>query len=45
MKPKEANDLLEKWLNEGSGGASRIMEVAVKGSVELEGVVRGVLGR
>jgi tRNA ligase len=45
VKPKESNDLLEKWLAEGSGGANGIMEVAVKGSVELEGVVKGVLGR
>jgi tRNA ligase len=45
VKPKESNDLLEKWLSEGSGGANGIMEVAVKGSVELEGVVKGVLGR
>jgi tRNA ligase len=45
VKPKESNDLLERWLAEGSGGASGIMEVQVKGSVELEGVVRGVSGR
>jgi tRNA ligase len=45
VKPKESNDLLERWLAEGSGGASGIMEVQVKGSVELEGVVKGVLGR
>lgn len=45
VKPKESNDLLEKWLSEGSGGANGIMEVAVKGNVELEGVVRAVLGR
>jgi tRNA ligase len=45
VKPKESNDLLERWLAEGSGEGSGIMEVQVKGSVELEGVVRGVLGR
>jgi tRNA ligase len=45
VKPKESNDLLEKWLAVGSGEGSGIMEVQVKGSVELEGVVRGVLGR
>jgi tRNA ligase len=45
VKPKESNDLLERWLSEGSGGAGGIMEVAVRGNVEIEGVVRGVLGR
>lgn len=44
VKPKESNDLLERWLREGSG-ENGIMEVPVKGSVELEGVVRGVLSR
>jgi len=46
VKPKESNDLLAKWLREGSGGvggANGISELAVKGSVELEGTVRGVL--
>lgn len=45
VKPKESNDLLARWLKEGSGGVSGIGELAVKGNVELEGVVRGVLGR
>ncbi|KAF2833480.1 tRNA ligase [Ophiobolus disseminans] len=45
IKPKESNDLLQRWLNEGSGGQSGIGEIAVKGNVILDGSVRGVLGR
>nr|POF08125.1 trna ligase 1 [Quercus suber] len=45
IKPKEANDLLARWLREGSGPTSGIAEMAVKGNVELEGTVRGVLSR
>ncbi|KAF2746521.1 tRNA ligase-like protein [Sporormia fimetaria CBS 119925] len=44
IKPKESNDLLQRWLSEGSQG-SGIGEVAVKGHVVLEGSVRGVFGR
>ncbi|WPG99575.1 tRNA ligase 1 [Acrodontium crateriforme] len=44
IKPKESNDLLATWLKEGSGETG-IMELAVKGNVELEGTVRGVLSR
>jgi tRNA ligase len=45
IKPKESNDLLQRWLNGGSGGDTGIGEIAVKGNVTLEGSVRGVLGR
>ncbi|KAF2686606.1 tRNA ligase [Lentithecium fluviatile CBS 122367] len=45
IKPKESNELLQRWLNEGSGGQTGIRELSVKGSVVLEGSVRGVLGR
>ncbi|KAH7414012.1 RNA ligase-domain-containing protein [Phaeosphaeria sp. MPI-PUGE-AT-0046c] len=45
IKPRESNDLLQRWLNEGSGEHSGIGEIAVKGNVELQGSVRGVLGR
>jgi tRNA ligase len=45
IKPKESNDLLQRWLNEGSGGNTGIGELPVKGSVMLKGSVRGVLGR
>ena len=43
VKPKESNDLLARWLQEGSNGENGISELAVKGSVELDGTVRGVL--
>ncbi|PSN59766.1 tRNA ligase [Corynespora cassiicola Philippines] len=45
IKPKESNDLLQRWLNEGSGGDTGIHELAVKGNVVLDGSVRGVPGR
>ncbi|KAJ4353195.1 tRNA ligase [Didymosphaeria variabile] len=45
IKPKESNDLLQRWLNEGSGGETGIREFSVKGNVVLDGSVRGVLGR
>lgn len=45
IKPKESNDLLQRWLHEGSGAATGIGELPVKGNVMLDGSVRGVLGR
>ncbi|KAF2003340.1 hypothetical protein P154DRAFT_520292 [Amniculicola lignicola CBS 123094] len=45
IKPKESNDLLQRWLNGGSGGETGIGELPVKGNVVLEGSVRGVLQR
>ncbi|OCK83068.1 tRNA ligase-like protein [Lepidopterella palustris CBS 459.81] len=45
IKPKESNDLLQKWLRDGSGEQTGIGELTVRGSVVLEGSVRGVLQR
>ncbi|KAH7385840.1 RNA ligase-domain-containing protein [Pyrenochaeta sp. MPI-SDFR-AT-0127] len=45
IKPMESNALLQRWLNEGSGGETGIGELSVKGNVVLDGSVRGVLGR
>lgn len=45
VKPKESNELLQRWLNGGSGEETGIWELPVKGNVVLEGSVRGVLGR
>ncbi|CAO2650259.1 Nn.00g015510.m01.CDS01 [Neocucurbitaria sp. VM-36] len=45
IKPMESNSLLQRWLNEGSGGETGIGELSVKGNVVLDGSVRGVLGR
>jgi tRNA ligase len=44
IKPKESNDLLQRWLNEGSNG-SGIGEMTVKGHVVLDGSVKGVFGK
>ncbi|KAF2486907.1 RNA ligase-domain-containing protein [Neohortaea acidophila] len=41
IKPVESNALLEKWLD-GEGGEG-IQEMMVKGNVEVDGTVRGVL--
>ncbi|KAK5115955.1 hypothetical protein LTR62_000411 [Meristemomyces frigidus] len=43
IKPREANDLLERYFREGTGKGIR--ELGVQGLVEVEGVVRGVLLR
>ncbi|KAK3672530.1 tRNA ligase [Recurvomyces mirabilis] len=43
IKPKESNDLLERYLKEGT--STGVQELVVKGNVELEGTVRGVLQR
>ena len=44
VKPVESNNLLARWLQEGSG-ANGIKEMTVKGNVELEATVKGVLSR
>lgn len=45
IKPRESNDLLQRWLNAGSGEATGIGELSLKSNVVLDGSVRGVLGR
>ncbi|KAK1768060.1 tRNA ligase 1 [Phialemonium atrogriseum] len=45
VKPKESNDLLARWLEQGSGGDTGIGELVVEGKPSVEGVVRGVLSR
>jgi tRNA ligase len=44
IKPKESNDLLQRWLTEDSTD-SGIGELTVKGHVVLDGIVRGVFSR
>lgn len=43
IKPKESNDLLQRWLKDGTGEETGIHDLVIKGSVLLEGSVRGVL--
>ncbi|KAI9864816.1 MAG: hypothetical protein M1813_002586 [Trichoglossum hirsutum] len=43
IKPKESNDLLHNWLSGGSGEATGIYELEIKGNVVINGSVRGVL--
>ncbi|TAQ88518.1 hypothetical protein B7494_g3156 [Chlorociboria aeruginascens] len=45
VKPKESNDLLKRWLQDGSGDATRINEVAIEGRHIIDGTVKGVLSR
>lgn len=45
VKPKESNDLLEKWLEVGSGEASGISDIAIDGRLIIDGIVKGVLSR
>lgn len=43
IKPKESNDLLQKWLSDGE--SKDIKDLAIPGHVVLDGSVRGVLSR
>lgn len=45
VKPKESNDLLERWLAEGAAEASGIEDVGFEGRPNLKGVVKPVLSR
>ncbi|KAK8062524.1 hypothetical protein PG997_014621 [Apiospora hydei] len=45
VKPKESNDLLAKWIKQGSGEETGIGERVFKPKVVLTGVVKGVLSR
>ncbi|EED24011.1 tRNA ligase [Talaromyces stipitatus ATCC 10500] len=45
VKPKQSNDLLQKWLQVGSGGDTGIWEVEVPGVKVLEGSVLPVMMR
>ena len=45
IKPKESNDLLERWLAVGSGTEEGIWEEKLHGTVVLEGSVKAVLAR
>ena len=43
IKPKESNELLKKWLQQGVSPANRIQEIGVPGNIVLKGMVKGVL--
>lgn len=45
VKPKESNDLLARWLEEGATEGNGIGEVGFEGRPGVKGVVRGVLSR
>jgi len=45
VKPKESNDLLQKWLTEGAGDDTGIGEVAIEGRRVVNGWVKGNLSR
>ena len=45
IKPKESNDLLQKWLKEGVGAETGIFETEVPGMKVLDGQVKAVLQR
>ncbi|KAJ9143121.1 tRNA ligase [Pleurostoma richardsiae] len=45
VKPKESNDLLARWLQEGSSNSTGVSDIVLDGRVMLRGVVRGVLSR
>ena len=45
VKPKESNDLLTRWLENGSGAETGIGELLIEGKPLLNGVIRGVLSK
>lgn len=45
IKPKESNDLLARWMQEGCTPQNGIRDMLVKGTVELEGTVKCILSR
>lgn len=45
VKPKESNELLNKWLQVGSGGMTGIGERVIEGKPVVKGSVRAVLSR
>ena len=45
IKPKESNDLLGRWIEQGSGEESGIAEIAIEGRHVLRGTVKGILSR
>ncbi|KAK8251790.1 fungal tRNA ligase phosphodiesterase domain-containing protein [Phyllosticta capitalensis] len=45
IKPKESNDLLQRWLHQGSGAQSGIRDALVPGKIALDGSVKAVLQR
>ena len=42
VKPKESNDLLQQWLQLGSGEETGISEAVIKGVI-IDGTVHGIL--
>lgn len=45
VKPKESNDLLKRWLEDGSGDSTGIGEVSIEDRTIVHGTVKGVLSR
>lgn len=45
IKPKESNDLLAVWLDEGASDANDIQEVVFDTKIPITGVVKGILSR
>ena len=45
IKPKESNNLLQRWLQNGSGGSTGISELSITGNVILDGTVKAIMQR
>ena len=43
IKPKTSNDLLEKWMEVGSGGETGIGELLLEGNVVMQGTVKAMM--
>lgn len=45
VKPKESNDLLARWISEGSREQSEIEDIGLEGRPSVKGTVRAVMAR
>jgi tRNA ligase len=45
VKPKESNDLLTRWLADGSGDATVVGEISIEGRPVVDGTVKAIMSR
>jgi len=45
IKPRESNELLARWLEEGSNPDTKISDLVIEGKPLVKGTIRGVLSR
>lgn len=45
IKPKESNDLLARWLADGSGEANNVGEISFEDRPVIDGTVKAIMSR